>query len=463
MIQTDLFLTQVNEINFETGKIHSLSSKQIEQLHSTTTLRDLYTSTENSFIIFQVKPGKIKFDTQKLQNFIKAFETSNSILAYSDFDEIKSKPEAHPVNEYQQGSIRDDFDFGALVIFKKETLKEYLETSSVAYQYSGWYDFRLFCSCKKLPKRIPINYYTFNETDLRLSGQKQFDYVDPANRSRQIEMEKIATKHLQAINANVRPPFKTVDFSEHQFDVEASVIIPILNREKTIADAIISTLKQQTNFNFNILAVNNHSTDKTSEIIASFNDQRVIQIIPEETNLGIGGCWNKGINDPRCGKFAVQLDSDDLYKDENTLQKIVDQFYIDQCAMVIGSYQMVNFDLEEIPPGIIDHKEWSNDNGPNNALRINGLGAPRAFYTPIIRKIQFPNVSYGEDYAVAIQISREYRIGRIYDPIYLCRRWNDNTDANLNIEKINAHNSYKDRLRSNEIEIRKNNYKKLLV
>jgi glycosyltransferase involved in cell wall biosynthesis len=275
------------------------------------------------------------------------------------------------------------------------------------------------------------------------------------NRDRQIEMEQVATHHLKEIGALVSPPFLDVDFSETKFEIEASVIIPVLNREKTIADAIRSVLDQQTKFPFNLIVIDNHSTDKTAEIIQSYGDERIIHMIPERNDLGIGGCWNDGVNHPQCGRFAIQLDSDDLYSDGTTLQKIVDKFYEQRCAMVIGSYQMVNFKLEEIPPGIIDHREWSDDNGSNNALRINGLGAPRAFYTPIIRQIGFPNVSYGEDYAVAIAISGNWKVGRIYEPVYLCRRWDNNTDSNLSIEKTNAHNRYKDSLRSAEIDKRK--------
>ena len=152
--------------------------------------------------------------------------------------------------------------------------------------------------------------------------------------------------------------------------------------------------------------------------------------------------------DEHCGRFAIQLDSDDLYINHHVLQRIVDTFHEHQCAMVIGSYKMVNFKLEEIPPGIIDHKEWTPDNGRNNALRVNGLGAPRAFYTPLLRQIRIPNVSYGEDYATALAISREYRI---YEPLYLCRRWEGNSDADLNIQRVNANNYYKDKIRMIEI------------
>jgi glycosyltransferase involved in cell wall biosynthesis len=235
--------------------------------------------------------------------------------------------------------------------------------------------------------------------------------------------------------------------------VEVSVIIPVKNRVKTLTDAIKSVLKQITDFSFNLIIVDNYSDDGTAEIIKSFaeKDKRIHHIIPERKDLGIGGCWNEAVHNPKCGKFSVQLDSDDMYKDENTLQLIIDKFREEKVPMVIGSYVITDFNLEEIPPGIIDHREWTPDNGRNNALRINGLGAPRAFYTPVIRKIKIPNVSYGEDYAVGLAISRYYQIGRIFEPIYFCRRWEDNTDAQIDITKLNANNLYKDRLRTFEI------------
>jgi glycosyltransferase involved in cell wall biosynthesis len=301
--------------------------------------------------------------------------------------------------------------------------------------------------------RIPEFLYSKIETDVRKSGEKQFDYVDPRNRAVQMEMEQVATDHLKRIGAYLSPDFKPVEFDRHEhFECEVSVIIPVRNREKTIADAVGSVLKQNAQFPFNVIIVDNHSTDGTTKTLRDIakKDSRVIHVIPERTDLGIGGCWNEGVNHPKCGRFAIQLDSDDLYKDETTVQKVVDTFRKEKCAMVIGSYQMTNFKLEEIPPGIIDHKEWTPDNGRNNALRINGLGAPRAFYTPVLREIKVPNVSYGEDYALGLAISRNYQIGRIYDPIYLCRRWEGNSDAALDISKQNTYNLYKYRIRTIE-------------
>ena len=304
---------------------------------------------------------------------------------------------------------------------------------------------------------LPEMLYTEIEHDTRKSGEKQFDYVDPRNRAVQIEMEKACTGHLKEINAWLKPEFREISFDEEKFEFEASVIIPVKNRVKTISDAIRSVLSQRTNFKFNLIVIDNHSTDGTTEMIGTFTktDQRVVHIIPERLDLGIGGCWNEGIFNEKCGKFAIQLDSDDLYIDNNVISKIVQSFYNQKCAMVVGSYKMVNFNLEDLPPGLIDHKEWTPENGRNNALRINGLGAPRAFYTPVIRSIRVPNVSYGEDYAVGLAISRNYQIGRIYEPLYLCRRWEGNTDAALDIPRANAHNLYKDRLRTIELMARK--------
>lgn len=354
------------------------------------------------------------------------------------------------------GSLRNDFDFGPVRLFRTSALKQYLTMELDDYDYAGLYQLRLALS------RIGSIYH-FNdflsleqEIDCRKSGEKQFDYVNPAQRSVQIEMELACTAHLKAINAWLPPcKYEKIDLSKGKFPVEASVVIPVLNRNSTIADAIKSVLSQATSFGFNILVVDNHSTDGTGEIIDSFNDERVVHIIPERNDLGIGGCWNLAVNDCRCGRFAVQLDSDDIYSDNNTLQRVVDEFYKQQCAMIVGTYRICDFELNTLPPGVIDHREWSEDNGRNNALRINGLGAPRAFYTPVIRNIGFPNVSYGEDYAVGLQVSRNYRIGRIYDVLYLCRRWGGNSDAALSHEKVNANNLYKDSLRTIELNARK--------
>ena len=318
------------------------------------------------------------------------------------------------------------------------------------------YDVRLKLSEETLPFHLDEFLYSVIETKEEKEGERQFDYVDPRNREAQIEKEKVCTEHLKRINAYLKPLFKEISPDEEEFEYEASVIIPVYNRIRTIEDAIQSTLKQVCNFRYNVIIVDNHSTDGTTEVIDKWaqKESRILHLIPERKDLGIGGCWNEAIDCEQCGKFAVQLDSDDVYSNENTLQKIVDTFYKEHCGMVVGTYKITDFKMNEIPPGIIDHREWTPENGRNNALRINGLGAPRAFYTPLLRKLHVPNTSYGEDYALGLAISHNYLIGRIYDVLYLCRRWEDNTDASLNIEKQNKNNLYKDRLRTLEIEKR---------
>jgi len=423
---------------------------------SIATLNEIAKLISRDYFLLKIKPGEVKFETDMVLKWMYEVSNTGELFSYCNYEQISDEnTNSISTIEYTEGSIRDDFNFGALVVVNTSTLNDFLKWNVENFEFAGWYSFRLFASREKGLHHNNKTCYQYSEMDLRKSGEKQFDYVNPRNLARQQEMEKAATIHLKAIGALVSPPFRKVNFSDTTFKAEASVIIPVLNRAKTIADAIQSVLKQKTNFLFNLIVVDNHSTDQTSAIVEGFNDERIVHLIPQATNLGIGGCWNEGINHRDCGRFAVQLDSDDLYLNEHTLQKIVDKFREDKCAMVIGSYQMVNFKLEQIPPGVIDHREWTNSNGPNNALRINGLGAPRAFYTPVIREIGFPNVSYGEDYAVALAISRTWKIGRIYDPIYLCRRWDDNTDANLNIEKMNVHNAYKDSLRTTEIIERK--------
>lgn len=388
------------------------------------------------------------------ERMLQVAENTGATMVYTDYSEIKNGIQtSHPVIDYQLGSLRDDFNFGPVQLFRSDVLKSFYEKN---YLQAGYYALRLHASRLGELVRIPEFLFSMVETDTRKSGEKQFDYVSGNAREKQIEMEKVCTSHLQKIGGLMQPPFHEINFSETDFPVEASVIIPVRNRIKTIKDAVESVISQKTTFKFNLIVVDNFSTDGTTELLAEYaGNKMLVHIIPDRDDLGIGGCWNVGIFNEKCGKFAVQLDSDDLYSSENTLQKIVDKFYEEKCAMVIGSYQMTNFDLEEIPPGIIDHKEWTDHNGPNNALRINGLGAPRAFYTPVLREIKVPNVSYGEDYAVGLAISREYKIGRIYEPVYLCRRWDDNSDASLDVLKQNAHNLYKDRIRTIELKARK--------
>ncbi|MBE0551845.1 MAG: glycosyltransferase family 2 protein, partial [Ignavibacterium sp.] len=416
-----------------------------------------YSSTDYTLIVQgekSIKPGQFCLD-----RFLQVALNTKASLVYSDFyEEEKGKPVVHPVIDYQEGSLRDDFDFGEFLFIKTEYLKRIAESEKNNFKFAGFYNLRLKLSQMGLVFRIPEYLYTVESVEEVGTEDKHFSYVDPKNREVQIEMEKAVTLHLMDIGAYVHPPYKEIDLTlSKDFEYEASVIIPVRNRVKTIGDAIESVLKQKTNFKFNLIIIDNHSTDGTSNVISTFSkkDERLIHNIPERNDLGIGGCWNAGVHHKKCGKFAVQLDSDDIYKDENTLQTIVDVFHKEKCAMVIGSYQITDFNLQELPPGLIDHKEWTDDNGPNNALRINGLGAPRAFYTPVLREIKIPNVSYGEDYSVGLAISRQYKIGRIYHSLYMCRRWEGNSDSQLDIIRINANNLYKDRIRTFELHARK--------
>ena len=409
-----------------------------------------------TYTLLYIKDTEVVWGYLAEERMKQVMDNTGAAMVYSDRYVVKSgQTEKSPTIDYQFGSLRDDFDFGAVVMLRTSSLKEAASRMNADYRFAGFYDLRLKLSQKYELVHINEYLYTEQERDLRLSGQKQFDYVDPRNRERQIEMEQACTEHLKEIGGYLKPLFKSVDFNQAAFTYEASVIIPVKNRVKTIADAIQSVLKQETEFPFNVIIVDNHSTDGTNELIESLaTDQRVVHVVPERTDLGIGGCWNMGIHHPMCGKFAIQLDSDDLYSDEHTLSKMVNAFYEQQCAMVVGTYRMTDFDLNTLPPGIIDHREWTPENGRNNALRINGLGAPRAFFTPIIRQIGFPNTSYGEDYAVGLAISRHYQIGRVYDVVYLCRRWSGNSDAALNAFQVNANNLYKDRIRSWELQSR---------
>lgn len=427
-----------------------------EPVFKSETIRRIAAESKADYALVYTKTTTLELGYMALERLLQIAQDTEAGLVYADHYQVKGGELVKaPVIDYQKGSLRDDFDFGSVLFFDAAALKESVQRMTETYQHAGLYDLRL-----KLSQRYALvhaNEYLYSEVeeDNRKSGEKQFDYVDPRNRDRQIEMEKACTQHLKEIGGYLEPHFEDIDFSQGEFEVEASVIIPVRNREATIGAAIESVLRQQTKFKFNLIVIDNHSTDGTTEAIDAFKaDGRVVHLVPERNDLGIGGCWNYGVNSTHCGKFAVQLDSDDLYKDEHTLQTIVDAFYEQKCAMVIGSYMMTDFDLNELPPGVIDHKEWTPDNGRNNALRINGLGAPRAFYTPVLRSIGLPNTSYGEDYAMGLNISRHYQIGRIYDVLYLCRRWGGNSDAALSIEKVNANNLYKDRIRTWELEAR---------
>ena len=413
-----------------------------------------------SYALLCLKPYALQLGESALERMMLVAGDTEAAMVYSDrYTMEQDVRKQHPVIDYQEGALRDDFDFGSVWLVRTSLLHQYATSErDHDYQYAALYDLRLFLSREGRLLHLNEYLYTEEERDLRASGEKQFDYVNPRNREVQIEMEEACTAHLKAINALVDTSlYNEVDFAEQEFDVEASVVIPVFNREKTIKDAVESALSQKATFKYNVIVVDNHSTDGTSEILSnllSSYDNKLHVIIPERRDLGIGGCWNEAINSPFCGRFAVQLDSDDLYSSPKTLQTIVDAFYEQKAAMMIGSYRMCDFDLNTLPPGLIDHQEWTDENGPNNALRINGLGAPRAFFTPLLRQVQFPNTSYGEDYALGLMFSRRYRIGRIFSELYLCRRWGGNSDAALSVEKINANNLYKDRLRTMELHAR---------
>ena len=429
---------------------------RIDSLASSATVKKIAEKSDAEYTLVYTKYTTLELGYFALERFVRIAEDSGASMLYTDHYQIADgKKTASPVIDYQQGSLRDDFNFGSVLLYRTAALKCSASRMKQDYKFAGLYDLRLKTAQKG--DIVHINEYLYSEVenDTRKSGEKIFDYVDPKNRDVQIEMEQACTEHLKEIGGYLAPEFRHIEFDENDFEYEASVIIPVYNRIRTIRDAIASVLNQKADFKFNLIVIDNHSTDGTTEAIREFaGDPRLIHLIPERTDLGIGGCWNTGIHHPRCGKFAVQLDSDDVYSGPDTLQKIVNAFYEQNCAMVVGTYKMTNFNMEMIAPGIIDHKEWTPENGRNNALRINGLGAPRAFYTPLLRKIKVPNTSYGEDYALGLRFSREYQIGRIYQVLYNCRRWDDNSDASLDIVKMNNHNLYKDRIRTWELQAR---------
>lgn len=443
------------EGNSETGYA-DLPVIRVASLRSTETIKAIAANSKADYTLLYTKQTVLQTGYFALERMLRIAEDSAAGMVYADHYKLCGNERKNaPVIDYQQGSLRDDFDFGSVLLYRTAELKKAAQRMDTAYQHAGLYDLRLKVSQQADLVHINEYLYTEIEEDLRKSGEKMFDYVDPKNRSVQIEMEQACTAHLKAVGGYLAPQFESVAFDAGHFNYEASVIIPVRNRIRTIKDAIESVLKQKTTFPFNLIVIDNHSSDGTTEAIRNYDDdKRLIHIIPEQQDLGIGGCWNLGVHHPDCGKFAVQLDSDDLYKDEHTLQTMVNAFYEQNCAMVVGTYEMTDFNLNTIPPGIIDHKEWTPENGRNNALRINGLGAPRAFYTPVLRDIKVPNTSYGEDYALGLAISRRYQIGRVYEVVYLCRRWDDNSDASLDIVKQNNHNTYKDRIRTWELQAR---------
>ena len=431
-------------------------------LRMTETLRSIAEAVSEKFILLYTKDHPLEMGMFALDRILAIAEDTGADMLYADHYKLVAGEDGtpqrkrHPLIACQKGALRDDFDFGSVLVFRSSSFKRAVRAMETDYEFGALYDLRL-----RMKNIVHINEYLYTEieTDTRKSGEKLFDYVDPKNRDVQIEMEKVCTAHLKRIGAWLEPKFKDPDineFADNEFEVTATVVIPVFNRVKTIMDAVTSALSQKTDFPYNVIVVDNHSTDGTTEILnaMSFEDPRLKHIIPAKYDLGIGGCWNLAVHHELCGEYAVQLDSDDVYSGPDTLQKIVDAFREQKCAMVVGTYQMTDFQMNPIPPGVIDHKEWTEGNGRNNALRINGLGAPRAFWTPLLRTMNLPNTSYGEDYALGLRISREYRIGRIYDVLYCCRRWEGNSDAALDIDKVNANNQYKDRIRTWELEAR---------
>ena len=429
-------------------------------LRSTETLKSIADAVREKFVLLYTKDKPLEMGMFALDRIISIAEDTGADMLYADHYTVMEGEDGvarrfkHPLIDCQKGALRDDFDFGSVLVFRTRSFKRAVRAMTQDYEWGALYDLRL-----RMKKIVHINEYLYAEieTDGRKSGEKQFDYVDPKNRAVQIEMEAICTEHLKRIGAYLPPSFKDPDmeeFGNHEFPVTATVVIPVFNRVRTVKDAVMSALSQKCDFPFNVIVVDNHSSDGTKELLDEIEDARLIHVIPVKHDLGIGGCWNLAVHHELCGEYAVQLDSDDVYSGPDTLQKVVDAFRQQKCAMVVGTYQMTDFDMNPIPPGIIDHREWTEDNGRNNALRVNGLGAPRAFWTPLLRTINLPDTSYGEDYAIGLRISREYRIGRIYDVLYCCRRWEGNSDAALDIEKVNANNLYKDRIRTWELEAR---------
>ena len=427
-------------------------------LRETETLRSIAEALSQKYVLLYTKSLPLEMGMLALDRIIGVAEDTGADMLYADHYELITGPDGetvrrkHPLIDCQRGALRDDFDFGSVLVFRRTAFRKAVREMKADRKWGALYDLRL-----RMKKIVHINEYLYTEieTDSRKSGEKQFDYVDPKNRQVQIEMEEICTEHLKRIGAWLAPDFKEVAFGQ-SFPVTATVVIPVFNRIRTVKDAVESALSQKCDFPFNVIVVDNHSSDGTTELLAQMAeaDTGLVHLIPERNDLCIGGCWNLAVHHELCGEFAVQLDSDDVYSGPDTLAKIVAAFREQKCAMVVGTYQMTDFQMNPIPPGVIDHKEWTEGNGRNNALRINGLGAPRAFWTPLLTKLNLPNTSYGEDYALGLRISREYRIGRIYDVLYCCRRWEGNSDAALEIEKVNANNLYKDRVRTWELEAR---------
>jgi hypothetical protein len=425
----------------------------------------LFSEVSTSYLLYCVR-ADVRIDPRAPDRLLAAIAATGAGMVYADYAELRDEAfREHPLNDYQMGSIRDSFDFGPLILIStaaaRRALRKYGELPPS--RWVGWYNLRLKISTDRgifhLPERLSVVTESgqAGARETGKAGGDHFAYLDPQNRLFQKEMEEAATAHLKRIGAWLPPSFRDIPRSDRPFPVEASVVIPVRNRARTVADAVRSALAQRTDFPFNVIVEDNHSTDGTTEILADLADRHptLKHIVPERHDLSIGGCWNEAVFSEACGRYAVQLDSDDLYRGDNVLQRLVDTLRRENCALVVGSYTIVDANLKEIPPGLIDHREWTDENGRNNALRINGLGAPRAFDTAVLRGIGFPNVGYGEDYAVALRLSREFRIGRIYESLYLCRRWEGNTDATLSVEQANRNDAYKDRLRTIEILARR--------
>jgi hypothetical protein len=452
-------------VDLKIPKCRSLVSGPIPSYE---TLGQMFAGIQTKYALLLPEAQQISIEPEALERFLEKAELTRAGLAYSDFyDEGKHGKALHPLCDYQLGSVRDDFDFGAMILFSAAAARKALKKYGVipGMKFAGLYDLRLKVSIDHPVYHLQEPLYSMirnvgaihalpaGRQELPLQ-EKIFAYVDPRNEAAQKEMEFVFTDYLKKIGAYLPPHhLKDVEKTTKSFPVEASVIIPVRNRKETVADAVRSALSQETNFPFNVIVVDNHSADGTTAVLSDLGRQYsgVKHMIPERTDLEIGGCWNEAVQHEACGRYAVQLDSDDLYSSCHTLQKMVDMLHHQNDAMVIGSYTLVDSRLEEIPPGLVDHREWTDENGRNNALRINGLGAPRAFATSLMRSIGFLNVSYGEDYAAALRISREYRIGRIYESLYLCRRWSGNTDAALSLEETNRNNALKDKIRTEEI------------